>query len=60
MKSKINDIDIVKEHIIQALKQLGYKDPKPIVKSHGMNRFSVKLSGKSIGIWDSVKYTFVD
>lgn len=49
------------EQIRKALKELGYKDGDRVrVESAGINRHEVYVSGKSIGIWDSIKETFVE
>lgn len=46
--------------ILNALQQLGYKNPNPIITPISPNRHRVDLNGKYFGIWDDQKNTFVD
>lgn len=48
------------EKIEKAVEALGYKNKTITVKDLGLNRYEVFVSGKSIGIYDTVRETFVD
>jgi hypothetical protein len=51
---------MARRHITKALEQLGYKDPNPELQYMGMDRYTVYLGDRCIGIWDAVRETFVD
>ncbi|MDR0964494.1 MAG: hypothetical protein LBM60_07760 [Clostridium sp.] len=53
-------ITAIQLEVIEALKQLEYDDPKPVVIAVSVNRYEVTLRGEYIGLWDSARKTFVD
>lgn len=50
-----------KIEIKEAMKKSGYRDGTRVeVESAGIDRYELYVAGKTIGIWDSQKKTFVD
>ena len=50
----------IRDEVKDALEQFGYKRAQPIVREFGASRYAVELDGHYIGIWDTLKKTFVD
>ena len=50
----------IRAEITNALEQLEYKNLDPIIEPCGFERYEVFTSGERVGIWDSLKQTFVD
>lgn len=59
--SEILKKQAVTDEIKEAMKELGYRDGTRVeIKSAGFDRYELYVDGKTFGIWDSQKKTFVD